>query len=280
MGMLEMPLLVTHLAADGRVLATARTIAEAATPQARSAMEHLSSYTSFVHGRVPEALDQVRAGMRLVIDESLVDDALVGGDGAVRLGRAGARFVGDPIEHPVVVGHELTHALGLPDGNWMAEELGADLVGLAYARSIGRAPAAGPDAWKVAMVGRDLRAPQLPTLDAVRAYDGIDTHVMAGPVGAAVARASDQLGVPTLDAIATDAVLRELPRTSAPLKVRLDDLIWSGRDEQAISRAVADESMHDLASALLTAAATRHGRDSREVGVLARELRASGIPVD
>jgi hypothetical protein len=276
MGMIDIPLLATHLGRDGRVLAQARTLAEAATPQARAAFEHLDGFTQFVHGRAPSALDQVRDGLRLVVDEQLVDDA-IGGDGAVQLGRAGVKFLGDPIEHPVVVGHELTHALALPDGNYMMDELGADLVGLAYARSIARAPAGGDDAWRIAMVDRDLRHPLLPTMDALRAYQALDTHVMAGPIGAALARASDEIGVGAMDAITTDAVLRELPRTSPKLAQQLDDLIWSGRDADVIGRAVADASMDDAARALLTSATARHGRSSDEVAALLRELRASGL---
>src|SRR5687768_6623148 len=107
---LEIPKLVTHLARTGDVLFTGHVATEAATPASRAALAHLDAYLGFVQGRAPEALEQVRTGVSLVIDERLVDDA-VGGAGSVTLGRAGNRWAVDPIDSPVVVGHELTHAL-------------------------------------------------------------------------------------------------------------------------------------------------------------------------
>ncbi len=250
---------------------------EAATPAARAAFDHLDAFSTFVHGRVPEALDQVRAGLSLVIDERVVDDAVANGN-SVTLGRAGARFIGDPIDSTVTVGHELTHALQLGDGNYMAEELNADLVGLAYARVRGELQV-GDDAWRLAMVGRDLRHPAFATVDDLERVMPTDTHVMAGPIGAAVARASDELGLATIDSIAVEAALREMPRTSDAVWRTIDDLIWSGRTATQISHDIIDVSMDDHAQVLLRAAARLHPDRPKVVDVLRRELVASGVPL-
>lgn len=271
------PTLVTHIARDGAVLFHGTAPTSAVSDAARTAFAHLEAFTSFLGARVPEALDHVRTGLRIIVDERLVDDA-VGGNGSVELGRAGARFVSEPIDTPVVVGHELKHALEMGEGNYMSDELNADLVGLAYARTRGELLDGG-DAWRLAMVGRDLRHPAYPTVAELKAALPTDTHVMAGPVGAAVARASDELGVATLDAITVEAALRDMPRTSAAVHRQIDDLIWSGRSSDDIARDVIDVSLDDHARALLTAARRLHPDAPHVVDVLRRELVDSGIPV-
>ncbi|MCW2921181.1 MAG: hypothetical protein JWL76_1055 [Thermoleophilia bacterium] len=273
---IEIPKLVTHIARDGAVLFHGAAPTGALTDDARTAFTHLDAFTSFVDGRVPEALDQVRTGLRIVIDERLVDDA-VGGNGSVELGRAGARFVSDPIDTPVVVGHELKHALEMGEGNYMSDELNADLVGLAYARATG-ALRASDDPWTVSMVGRNLRHPLHATVADLKAAMPTDTHVMAGPIGAAIARASDELGVATVDTITVEAALRDMPRTSDAVRSAIDDLIWSGRPHEQISRAVIDLSMDDHARALLGAAARLHPDSPNVANVLRRELATSGVP--
>ncbi len=274
---IEIPRLVTHIGRDGAQLFRGAVATDAATPAARTALAHLDSFTSFVHERVPEALDQVRTGLDLIVDERVVDDAVANGS-SVTLGRAGVRFLGDPIDSPAVVGHELTHALSLGDGNYMSEELNADLVGLAYARIFGAAQH-GDDAWRIGMVGRDLRAPRFATVADLKASSTIDVHHMAGPVGAAVARASDELGVATVDAITVEAALRDMPRTSDTVRRAIEDLIWSDRPSSAIEHAIVDVAMDDHASALLGAAARLYGESSTAVDVLRRELAGSGMLV-
>jgi hypothetical protein len=274
---IEIPRLVTHLARDGTQLFRGAVATEAATPAARTALAHLDAYTAFVHERVPEALDQVRTGMTIVVDERIVDDAVTSGS-SVQLGRAGVRMLGDPIDSPVTVGHELTHALQLGEGNYMSDELNADLVGLAYARTRGAAHD-GANAWKLDIVDRDLRNPRFATVAALKAASPTDVHVMAGPVGAAVARASDELGVATLDAITVEAAFRDMPRTSAAVQQAIDDLIWSGAPHEQIANSIIDISMDDHARALLGAAARLHPDSPNVVDVLRRELVDAGIPL-
>jgi hypothetical protein len=275
----SIPISMRHVARDGHELARATSSADATSEVARVGIGHLERFTQFVEGHEPTALQHVRDGLELVVDERMVDDA-VGGSGSALLGRAGTLFRGEPIDHPAVVGHELTHALEFPTGNFPVFELNADLVGLAYARSIG-AGHRGEDAWNLGLIPRDLRHPDFPTMDALHAagLETNDTHTMAGPVGAAIARAGDRLGLDVVDGITTKAVLRDLPRTDAAVSARMFDTIDQHDLAGSVHRTL-ELALRDEADGLLAAAARVHGRGSDEVRVLRDELVRSGIVLD
>ena len=219
--------------------AAGRSVAESADKL--TAARHLGEFTDFVDARVPEALGPNGDILSITIDDGLRDDAFaIGSD--VSLGRAHASFERDVVDMPVIVGHELGHALRLQRSNAFAEELHADFVGLAYARSLDRSGSGAlwdpATAWRIGGLGpdrsRDLRQPAYAGMSQlVAAGPKVDEHLTAGPVGAAVARASDAIGIDAMDRITVEAALRDVPARDAALGQRLAAIPRDAADAHA-----------------------------------------------
>lgn len=280
------PITVRRILHDGSALTATTSREAAADTVVAQGFGQVQRYVEFVAARQPEALrlvdhgfpvfdngfrapaTDVRRGLLLLIDDNGRDLAH-GGSGGVTVGRGGGVHLrSDPLEDPAVMGHELTHALDLPISDPYTFELDADLVGLAFARAQGHR-AALEQPWKIQGV-RDLLHPQYPTLDALVAASPDDFHVTAGPIGAAIARTAQRVGVAEVDRFTTEAVLRP-PSDAAD---RLARLVKITGDGERLAAALTAHARH-----LLSAAERTPGRGAAPHAALAEELRAGGLNV-